>query len=112
MNNLFKKASGLFLTEEMSHEEYMNIVDSGGHLPVSENYEYWDELQLEDAIIGVADLLEREAANKGRVRNLKKAKLLVMNETSTSSHGEMKLSKEVIKNLDALILINKLCKLK
>ena len=100
MNNLFKKASGLFLTEEMSYEEYINCVDSGGRLPVNENYEYWDEFQLEDAIMGVAHLL-----------TLDMAKQIVLNEPNSGSHGEMKLSKEIIQNLDVLILNKKLCKL-
>jgi len=61
METFFKKASELFLTEGLTHQEYIDLVDSGGRLPVTENYEYWDEMQLEDAIIDFSEALEREA---------------------------------------------------
>ena len=62
--DFFKQASGLFLTEALTYDEFDEILERGECLPVTEDYEGWDVDHLENAISMFAEELE-EAYNQG-----------------------------------------------
>jgi hypothetical protein len=64
MIDFFKQASGLFLTEHLTQEEFDNILSKGDILPVCSDYESWDPDYLEQRISEVDDEL-RQAYHKG-----------------------------------------------
>ena len=48
--DFFYQASGLFLTEHLTSEEFDNILQKGEVLPICEDYEGWDPDYLESKI--------------------------------------------------------------
>lgn len=62
--DFFHQASGLFLTEYLTIDEFDKIVSKGDCLPVCSDYEYWNSDQLEDRIKEVASQLKK-AYDKG-----------------------------------------------
>lgn len=56
--DFFYKASGIFLTENLTLREFDDILSKGDILPVCSDYENWDKDYLEERILEVADELE------------------------------------------------------
>lgn len=66
MTDFFYQASGIFLTENLTANEFDDILSKGDILPVCSDYESWDPDYLEERIDEVADEL-RQAYHKGLV---------------------------------------------
>jgi len=66
--DFFYKASGLFLTENLTLNEFDYILSKGDILPISSDYESWDVDYLEEKIRDVASDLEL-FYNKGAVES-------------------------------------------
>lgn len=62
--DFFKQASGLFLTEALTYDEFDDILKRGECLPVTKDFENWDVDHLEHTINEFAEELE-EAYNQG-----------------------------------------------
>ena len=65
--DFFYQASGLFLTEHLTQEQY-DEKHRLGEIPVCADYENWDVDYIEEAIVQFADELEK-AYQKGKTSN-------------------------------------------
>lgn len=60
----FTRASGLFLTEYLTRDEFNETLENGRSLPLSENYEDWDPDCIEQHIEGTADEMKKAVAQE------------------------------------------------
>jgi hypothetical protein len=75
MTDFFYQASGIFLTENLTANEFDDILSKGDILPVCSDYESWDKDYLEERIHEVASEL-KIAYEKGIDNNEMSSKII------------------------------------